>query len=125
MSNIQNDFQEKLNEDNLICSQKDLDNYLLYGVLLESNNNYYDKSGNLINVEIYKPKNFNIDLTSLIYNVNNYIKYNKKDKKIFYMSVQLYEKYKEKKLIINKDGKEYYRLYDNDLWLIYKHSEVD
>ena len=57
---------------------------------------------------------FDIDLSSLLgidlkdYGTN----------KVYYMSKDTYNKYKEQNLIITQKGNEYYRLFTDELWLV-------
>lgn len=107
---------KELNINNEVhCSKNELKEFLLNGLLIESNNNYYDRLGNNVKVNFIKSLNFNLNFQSLI-NEANKLKY----KKVYFMTSTCYNKYKQDGLIITKNNQDYYRFFDNDLWLVYK-----
>lgn len=108
----------ELNKDNhIFCTKTELNDFILNGFLLQANNNYYDRAGNKITIELFKKENmkFNLDFTNLI-QIASELSY----KKVYYMSETSYNKLKAEGLILTKNNKEFYRFFDNDLWLVYK-----
>ena len=112
-------FNSKLSDNNINCTIEELNEFMTYGLLLKSKDNYL-YNGDVINVDILKNTihNFNINLSAI---VNNCIELSKKNncKKVYCMSQKTYDKYKELGLIVNSNGNEYYKKYEKDMWLIY------
>lgn len=117
-----NDAYERFNElktdANLVCTEQDLNDFMLAGLLFKTGNKYVTRDMTEISVKVSKPKTFNIDLSNIISVCQDVIK-DKHTKKIFYMSERCYNKYKECGLIIKQGKDEYYRLFDKDTWLVY------
>ena len=78
-------------------------------------------AGNNVNVDIIKTKvsNFNINLNNLIGICEEKCK-SLKINKIYCMSESCYNKYKENGMIISQGSEEYFRLFEKELWLVYK-----
>ena len=114
------DLKEKIIDNKLTCTEKYLEEYISYGLLIQSDDKYITRDGKLIDVNLLETKvlNFNIDLRKLIQNCCLYSKQNK-EKRIFCMSERCYNEYKQKGYIVNKDNKEYYQTLYNELWLVY------
>lgn len=116
---------EKLNElkdvEVLVCSDTELDEYLNYGILLPSGKKYLTRFGKIIDVDVIKAPNykFNISLGNLISQCEE-IASKEQIKRIYCMTETTYNKYKEQNLIITKAGKEYFRIFENELWLVVK-----
>lgn len=116
-----NKIFKELNKDNILqCTQKELDSFLMAGLIFKSGKTYLTRDQSVINIDLIKEKclTFDIDLSDLI---QQCIKFNKEvpTNKIYCMTTTCYNRYKELGLIITKDAKEYYRLYDKELWQIY------
>lgn len=116
------ELTEKLKElnsvDNIICGEQELNEYIMYGLLVQVGNKYITRTGKSISVDLVKQKRFNIDLSQLISKCNELAKQNK-IKRIYCMTQTTYNMYKQKQLIIEKQNVEYFRLFDNELWQIY------
>ena len=112
---IQDKFKESKVNSNLNCTKSELDEYLAYGLLLKQNNKYYDRELNEIN--IVQPSALNINLQNILITGINISKSSYK-KRVYCMTEKLYNKYKEMGYIINKEQKEYFRVYNNEEWLI-------
>lgn len=110
-------YKELCDSGKFICSQSELRDFKLCGLVLETGKNKYV----LRNTDIKKiivlddlEQDFDIDFSSMLnidlkpYNTN----------KIYYMSESTYNKYKENNLIVSKGEYEYYRLFANELWLV-------
>ena len=115
------DLTTKLKELNTLseisCTQKELDEYLTYGMLIETKNGYMTRNGNKINVGVITEKvvKFNINLTGII-SMCNEIANNENKKHIYCMTKSTYNKYKEQQLIITKQNIDYFRVFENELW---------
>ena len=61
-------FNELNKDNNLICTEQELQEFLVSGLLFETKNHYVDRLQNKVNVDIIKTKvsNFNITLNNLI-----------------------------------------------------------
>lgn len=117
--NIYDKYKQAIVDNNLICTSKELEEYLMYGLLVSIKDKYYDRNNNIITVDVQQPKSFNINLSSLI---SSSISLAKKNyvKRIYCMSTNTYNRYKENGLIIDKDNKEYFCKFNNEEWLINK-----
>lgn len=110
----------ELNENNKICcTQDELNNFLMCGLLLQNKSEYVTRSGTKIKIDLIKPKdlNFNINLSSLIVQAEQLAKQNNVHR-IYCMSEGCYNNYKEQGLIITKQDKDYYKLFEGELWLV-------
>lgn len=118
------ELTEKFNElnkiDEMTCTETELNEYLMYGLLIQNNDKYMTRSGNVITVDVIKSKNykFNIDLSNLLSKCE-YIASNERVKRIYCMTQKTFNLYKEKQLIIEKQNVPYFRLYSNELWRVY------
>lgn len=112
-------FKELSENDKFSCTQTELDEFMMYGLVFKTNDTYVNRNKQLLNINIIKPINhrFNLDFTGLIQSCNELYKKNHY-KKIYCMSSRCYNKYKEQGLIIQINDLEYYRLFDKDLWLV-------
>lgn len=117
--NIYDKFKE-LNKNNILtCTEKDLQEFIMYGILLQSGKNYVTRDNKTINVNLLKTKElkFSLNFQGLLTEAST-IKETLHINKIFFMTTRCYNKYKKEGLIINKNNQEYYRLFDKDLWLV-------
>lgn len=114
-------FQELFNNDNVICTEQELNEFLSCGLIIKSKNRYYDRQNNIIKIDVIENPNndFNINLKDVI---NSSIKLSKENnvKKIFCMSDKCFNQLSNEGYIITKDNKQYYRYFDKELWLINK-----
>ena len=114
-------FQELFNNDNVICTEQELNEFLSCGLIIKSKNKYYDRQNNIIKIDVIENPNndFNINLKDVI---NSSIKLSKENnvKKIFCMSDKYFNQLSSEGYIITKDNKQYYRYFDKELWLINK-----
>lgn len=118
--NVYEKFKE-LNKNNVItCTEQDLQEFIMYGLILQTGEDYVTRDNKKLNVDLIKNKElkFNLNFQNLI-QVSNKIYKQQEIKKVYFMSSRCYNMYKQQGLIINKDNKEYYRLFDKDLWLVY------
>lgn len=117
---VYNKFNEQNKDGILSCTQKEFDEYMMYGLVLSSGKNYITRIGKKIKVDLIPVKElkFNIQLQNLIQlceEKSKEIKY----KRIYCMSERCYNDYKQRGLIITQDNKEYYRYFDKELWYVY------
>lgn len=118
--NVYEKFKE-LNKNNVItCTEQDLQEFIMYGLILQTGEDYVTRDNKKLNVDLIKNKElkFNLNFQNLV-QVSNKIYKQQEIKKVYFMSSRCYNMYKQQGLIINKDNKEYYRLFDKDLWLVY------
>lgn len=117
------EISDKIKEINeagaLQCTDDELSEYLNYGILIESNNKYLTRTGKIIQLDILKPKNYklNLDLSNLISQCEE-IAIRDNIKRIYCMTLDTYTKYKNNNKIITKLDKDYYRLFENELWRV-------
>ena len=118
--NVYEKFKE-LNKNNVItCTEQDLQEFIMYGLILQTGEDYVTRDNKKLNVDLIKNKElkFNLNFQNLI-QVSNEIYKQQRIKKVYFMSSRCYNKYKQEGLILNKDNKEYYRLFFFFLWLVY------
>lgn len=111
---------KSLNVDNtLTCTEKELQEFMMYGILLQSGKNYITRDNKQINVDLIKTKElkFDINLQNIIYEAEKLHKETNFNK-IYFMTSRCYNKCKQQGLIVNKNNRDYYRLFDKELWLI-------
>lgn len=108
-------FQELNKSNNLICTEQELDDFIVSGLIFKTPSSYITRDNKPINVSIIKPVShrFNIDLSNLLAESQKY-----KYKKIYFMNERCYNKYKQEGLIIKQGNNEFYRLFDKELWLV-------
>lgn len=116
---IYNKFNDSLKDNTLICSQKDLDEFTICGLVSKTHNKYIDKNNNTINIEIVKPMSLNINLNNILCECEM-LGSKHKENRIYCMSSKTYEYYKNKGYIILKNGIEFFRVFEKELWLVYK-----
>lgn len=116
-SDIYERYKELCDNDKFICTQSELDEFKLCGLIIETGKNkYIFRNADSRKITVLKDlnHNFNIDFSSLLnidlkgYGTN----------KVYYMSKETYNKYKDQNLIITQKGNEYYRLFADELWLV-------
>lgn len=114
-------FKNSIVDSKVVCTETELNEFLMYGLLFKNKNSYLTRTGEKLSVNVIKPKtyNFNINLSDLIYHCEQLAKQNKINK-IYCMSDSLYKHYLQKGLIINQNGNEFFRIYDKELWLVNK-----
>ena len=117
---VEKRFNELVSSDKFICSKQELDLFELHGLLLRSGKKFIDRAGKFISVNIIKQREFSFtdDFSELI-GVCNTINKNEGITKIYCMSKQRLDEYSSNSLIVEKDGKQYYRKFQNEYWLIY------
>lgn len=116
-SEVYSRYNELCNEGKFICSQTELENFILCGLVIDAGKgNYVVRDANIKDIIVIEDLNhdFDIDFNKLLnidlkgYGTN----------KVYYMSKNTYNNYKEHNLIINQNGNDYYRLFANELWLV-------
>lgn len=117
---IYDKYNSSFINDKLICTKQDLEDYILYGIVVDNNGYYIDKNMNKISVEIIKPNSFNINLSGLVNYCTSICKEHKCNK-IYCLSENDYNNLLAKGYIIVKNGVEYYRMFDKELWLVYRY----
>lgn len=120
LSYIRELYEDCLNNNSLCCTDKQIEEFLSCGIIFKTNDGcYVDSFGEKLTINLIKPQNFNINLNNILEAGIDYSKKNK-FKKIYYMTSNLYEKYKNSGLIIVKEDREYFRLFVDEYWLVYK-----
>lgn len=112
-------YKELCIDNKIDCTQDLLDNFVEFGLLFKSGSKYFSRDNKQIDVNLIKSKtyNFNINLQDLIQNSIELSKTNKNNK-VYCMTGNTFNRYKEQGLIITKKDVDYYRLFDNELWLV-------
>lgn len=116
-SEIYDRYKELCDSGSFICSQTELQNFMLCGLIIETGKNKYIlRNTNVKKITVLKDlnQNFDIDFNPLLnIDLKEY-----ETNKVYYMSKDTYNRYKELDLIINQKGHDYYRLFAGELWLV-------
>lgn len=118
--NIMDRFNLLMNSNKFICDSSELQDFILSGLLIQSGNKFMTRDMKEIDVKVLKDiyNEFDIDFNYLISICNNLVK-DSDDKRVYVMSKDTYNKYKNMGRIITYKGKEYYRFFNNENWLVY------
>lgn len=117
---IRERFGEINKNNNILCTETELQEFLYSGLLFKTGKSYVTRDKQPIKIKLIKEKNyeFDYDFSSLITICETKCK-EADIKRIYCMSESCYNKYKEQGRIINKNSNDYYRLFENELWLVY------
>lgn len=118
--NVYDKFKDLSKDDKLVCTKKDLDEFILYGILLQSGDKYITRDNKSVEVDLIKTKQigFDLDLRYLLHQGNPLYKQTKNNR-IYFMTERCYKRYKEQGFIITKNNQDFYRMFDKELWLVY------
>lgn len=111
-------YEESVKDNVLVCTQEELNNYNMCGLIRKSKGNYIDRNNRIITVDLVKPTTFNINLQGLITKCDE-LSQKHNEKRIYCVSSKTYDKLKQQGFVITKNGLEFYRLYDKEFWLLY------
>lgn len=116
---VEQRFNQLLTNNLFTCTKDELDMFVNYGLLLKSGKKYVTRNNIKVNLDVLEQKVFNmsVNLSNLICECVS-ISHNSGTNKVYCMSKKLYDKYSDMGLIVIKDGLEYYRLFNNELWAI-------
>ena len=115
--NIFDKFKDELCDATLHCTQEELNEYLTYGVVFNTDNKYYDRSFNELTIELVKPKGYDYNFQDIIQSSCKLAKSNYVNR-IYCMTASLFKKYNDMGLIITKDNNNYFRKFDKEEWLV-------
>ena len=118
--NIMDRFNLLMNSNKFICDSSELQDFILSGLLIQSGNKFMTRDMKEIDVKVLKDiyNEFDIDFNYLISICNNLVK-DSDNKKVYVMSKDTYNKYKNLGRIFIYKDKEYYRFFNNENWLVY------
>ena len=116
---IEKRFKEILLQKDFVCTDKELDEFLSYGLLLAHNDKYITRTGAIIDVNVctYKQYKMTIDLSKIICDSEKLANENNV-RKIYCMSKLVFNELSQKGLIIEILNKQYYSMYAGELWLV-------
>lgn len=116
---VYDNFNSCIKDNILVCTEKELNEFTMYGLLFKTGNKYLTRNNQTLKVDLIKVKelNFDINLSNVINNCLEFAK-NNNYKKVYYMSIKQYNKYKDKGLIVQIKNKEYYKFLNEEYWLI-------
>lgn len=117
---IRERFGEVNKNNSILCTETELQEFLYSGLLFKTGKTYVSRDRQTIKVKLVKEPNYNFDieLSNLITICESKCK-EANIKRIYCMSQSCYNKYKEQGFIITKNSNDYYRLFENELWLVY------
>ena len=117
--NVYDKFKDLSKDDKLVCTKKDLDEFILYGILLQSGGKYITRDNKFVEVDLIKTKQIGFDLNlRYILQQGNHVYKQTKHNKIYVMTEGCYKRYKEQGFIITKNNQDFYRMFDKELWLV-------
>lgn len=117
---IRERFGELNKDNNILCTETELQEFLYSGLLFKTGKTYVTRDRQTIKIKTLKEPKYDFDI-----DFNNIITICEKKskehniKRIYCMSQSCYNKYKEQGLITTKNSIDYYRLFENELWLVY------
>lgn len=119
---IEERFEEIIAGDKFICTQTEFNEFQNYGYLLPCGDKFLTRNGKTIDVDILTTKvnKFDVNLSDIVLTAENESKVILKNK-FYCMSEKLYKKYSEMGYIIYRDGKEFFRFFENELWCVIKY----
>lgn len=110
-------YDELCNSGKFICNQSELQDFILCGLVIQTGKNKYIlRNTDIKKVTVLKDLNHNLDIDFrplLDIDLKEY-----GTKKVYYMTEDTYNKYKNLNLIVKEKGHDYYRLFDKELWLV-------
>lgn len=114
-------FKELSKKEKFECTEQELNEFLLNGLIFKEKNKYVTRYKQNININVLNSKthNLNINLSNLISICEEKSK-ELKNNKIYCMTQTCYNKYIEQGLIVKLNGIEYFRIFDKELWIVYK-----
>ena len=117
---IEQRFNQLLNNKKFTCTADEFDLFVNYGLLIKSGKKYVTRNNSKVNLDVIETKTYNmtINLSNIISNCEVLCK-NANIKRIYCMTKELYNKYEKLGLILVKGDNIYYRLFENELWLVY------
>lgn len=117
---IRERFGEVNKNNNILCTETELQEFLYSGLLFKTGKSYVSRDRQPIKIKLIKQKcqEFDYDFNNLITICEEKCK-EANIKRIYCMSQSCYNKYKEQGFIITKNSNDYYRLFENELWLVY------
>ena len=117
---IEQRFNQLLNNKKFTCTADEFDLFVNYGLLIKSGKKYVTRNNSKVNLDVIETKTYNmtINLSNIISNCEVLCK-NANMKRIYCMTNELYNKYEKLGLILVKGDNIYYRLFENELWLVY------
>lgn len=117
---IEQRFNQLLNNKKFTCTADEFDLFVNYGLLIKSGKKYVTRNNSKVNLDVIETKTYNmtINLSNIISDCEVLCK-NANMKRIYCMTKELYNKYEKLGLILVKDNNIYYRLFENELWLVY------
>lgn len=117
---LENRFKELQKDGKLCCTENEFNDFIGYGLLLSTGNSYVSRYGNKLDVQVLKQKELrlNINLSYFVQNSKDLL-LNSNTNKLYCMSSSTLQRYKDMGYIIEVKGKQYYRLFANELWLVY------
>lgn len=114
-----NRFSELLINNSIKCTESELNDFEMCGLLIGNNNKYITRTGEVINVEVIKTKlnNLDLNLSNIISSADKLAKENN-IKRLYFMTKRCYDNYNKQGLIIKQGDNDYYRLFDKERWLV-------
>lgn len=109
-------FKEFINSKYLTCNKKELQEFQDYGYIFYTKKGFVTRDGEFINIKVI---NMNLNVSNVISLCEDFAKKNYY-KKIYCMSKRLYNEYDDKGLIVNCEGRDFYKSANvDDMWLVY------
>ena len=116
---VEERFNDIINSDKFVCTESEFDDFQNYGYILSVGDRYLTKMGKTLNIDIIKSKasKMNIDLSELVSRAIN-VSDEVECKRVYCMNKTTYDHYNQLGYIVHKDGADFYRYIDNEMWYI-------
>lgn len=120
-SSVSKNYLDNIKDGTLVCTEADLSNYMELGFVFKTDDGVYvDRLFREINVTIIADKKFNMNINlSKLLEIADELVIDSNVNKVYFMTKKTYDLLKMRNLIISYKNIEYYRKYDNELWLIH------
>lgn len=113
-------FKDSNKDNNVLeCTKQDLEEYIMYGLVLKTGKKYVNRNNQELKLDLIKTIeiDFDLNLSNILKSSQELAKENKVTR-IYCMTDKCYKHYKDVGLIIQVQGKDYFRLFDKELWLV-------
>lgn len=121
IKDVKKRFEEVNIGKELVCTQPELESFVSYGLLFGCGEKYVTRDGAKVVVIEIPDNNYQLRLNFRnLLDVGASLCTTSKNKRIYCMSEATFDKYNQQGLIIEQGGDFYYRMFENELWKIYK-----
>lgn len=116
---IKHRFEDLSEAKDFVCTQTELEDFVDCGCVIMMGDKYVTREGKILKISVLQTKTYrmSIDLTGIISDAMNKSK-TTKCKRLYYMTADTLEKYKNLGFIIECDNNIYYQRFIDEKWLV-------